>query len=136
MTRSKQAVGYLLLVFLLGAAMGAGGLYWANSSELVKASKKEPKKEKTSTEWWLGEKLDLSPEQRKQLGAILDETRENYDSIWEEVGPRFNEARQDGRKRIRAILNEEQREKFEKLVRHIDMKEKASKQKKGRWKKK
>ncbi len=134
MTRSKQAVGYLMLVFLLGAALGAGGFYWASSNELVKASKKEPKKEKTSTEWWLGEKLGLSPEQRKQLGAILDETRENYDSIWEEVGPRFNEARQAGRDKIRAILNEEQRKKFEKHVQHLDKKEEAEKQKKEKKK--
>ena len=134
MTGNKQAVGYIVLVFLLGAALGAGGFYLASSNELVKASKKEPKKEKTSTEWWLGEELDLSPEQRKQLSAILDETRENYDSIWEEIDPRFDAARQAGRDKIRAILNEEQREKFEKLVRHIDKKEEAKKQKKEKKK--
>ena len=130
MTGSKQAVGYLVLVFLLGAALGTGGGYWFASNELVEASKKQKASKKPSTVDWLIKELDLTPEQKTQFHGILDETRETYDSIRRmEVRPRYDAARQAGREKIRAILNEEQRAKFDDLVRHLDEKEKKRREK-------
>ena len=133
MAGSKQAIGYLVVVFLLGVALGAGGMFWAQSSDMLVQAKQPPQKKKMpSTVDWLSKELGLSPDQKQQLGAILDETRESYDTLWAEVDPKFEAARWSGRGKIRAILNAEQKEKFEELVRRIDEKEKAQKQKKNK----
>ena len=128
MSESKQALGYLLLVFVLGAALGAGGMYWFESGSAALAGEKKGGKAETSTVDWLSEELECTREQRAQLEEILDDTRTRYDAAWLEVEPKFEEARQGGRDRIRAILSDEQKAKFEKLVRRIDEKEKKKKQ--------
>lgn len=128
MKESKQAVGYIVLVFLLGMALGGGGMYWATSNEIVLAKKERLHKSRTTPkDWvgWLSKELALDEEQAEQLGTILDETSTKYSAIREKTHPRYEEARQAGRDNIRAILNEEQRAKFEELVRRIDEKEKA-----------
>lgn len=133
MTGNRKAVGYLLLVFLLGAALGAGGIYWATSAELVQAKKKEVQSEEPESPVdWLCRELDLSSEQREQLGRILDETQRKYEAISDRYRPEYEEARQAGRDQIRAILSEKQRAMFEELVQRIDEKERkmrAQKQK-------
>jgi hypothetical protein len=131
MAGSKQAIGYLVVVFLLGVALGAGGMYWAQSRDMLVQAKPKPKMEKMpSTVDWLSKELDLSQDQKQQLGAILDETRESYDTLWAEIDPKFEAARWAGREKIRAILNAKQKEQFEELVRRLDAKEKKKKEEK------
>lgn len=59
--------------------------------------------------------LDLSPEQRKQVGDILHEQRDKLRSIRSEVHPRFETVRNETQQRIAALLNPEQLEKFNEL---------------------
>lgn len=133
MAGSKQAIGYLVVIFLLGVALGAGGMYWAQSSDMLVQAKQPPQKKKMpGTVDWLSRELELSPDQKQQLGAILDETRESYDTLWAEIDPKFEVARWAGREKIRTILDVKQKEKFEELVRRIDEKEKARKRKKNK----
>jgi hypothetical protein len=115
MAGSKQAIGYLVVVFLLGVALGAGGMYWAQSRDMLVQAKPKPK---------------MAQDQKQQLGAILDETRESYDTLWAEIDPKFEAARWAGREKIRAILNAKQKEQFEELVRRLDAKEKKKKEEK------
>jgi hypothetical protein len=97
-------VGVLLLVFLCGAVAGALAMnlgahtvlhphpFWDNS---------------TKTEYLksVTKRLDLTPEQASQMASILDDFAKYYQTVLS-----------DGKARIFSILNEEQKRKFEKML--------------------
>jgi Spy/CpxP family protein refolding chaperone len=64
--------------------------------------------------------LNLSPDQQNQIQAILNDTRANYAALHEKLDPEYEQVRQQGRERIRQVLTQEQRPKFEDLLRQID----------------
>lgn len=133
MAGSKQAAAYLALVFLLGAAFGAGGYHLYDASQETKQAEKEKKKQLSTVEW-LTKELECTKWQKAELEDILDKTYEQYELIYSEIEPQYEEARQRGRDRIRAILNEDQQEKFEMLVKRIDEKERKASEKKQKEK--
>lgn len=96
--------GMLLLVFLCGAVAGAVAMnlgvheslharpFWDNSAkaEYLKMVTKQ---------------LDLTPTQAAQMGSILDDFAKYYQTVLS-----------DGKARIFSILNDEQKVKFEKMI--------------------
>lgn len=97
-------VGVLLLVFLCGALAGAVTMnlthtalhphpFWDNTSktEYLKSVTKQ---------------LDLTPDQAAQMASILDDFAKYYQTVLS-----------DGKARIFNILNEDQKRKFEKMLR-------------------
>ena len=132
MAGSKQAAAYLALVFLLGAAFGAGGYHLYDGARREDQAQK--KKKQLSTVEWLTKELECTKWQKAELEDILDKTYEQYELIYSEIEPQYEEARQRGRDRIRAILNEDQQEKFEMLVKRIDEKERKAREKKQKEK--
>ena len=97
-------VGVLALVFLSGAVAGAVAMnlgahnvlhqkpFWDNTA-------------KTEYLKTIARQLDLTPTQRSQMESILDDFSKYYQTVLS-----------DGRARIFNILNEEQRVKFEKML--------------------
>jgi Spy/CpxP family protein refolding chaperone len=97
-------IGLMLLVFLCGAVAGAVAMnlgahtalhprpFWDNSS------KTEYLKE-------VARQLDLTPTQRSQMESILDDFAKYYQTVLS-----------DGRARIFNILTDEQKVKFEKML--------------------
>ena len=97
-------VGVLLLVFLCGAAAGAVAMnlgahgvlhphpFWDNSAktEYLKSVTK---------------RLDLTPDQASQMASILEDFAKYYQTVLS-----------DGRARIFNILNDEQKRKFEQML--------------------
>jgi Spy/CpxP family protein refolding chaperone len=63
---------------------------------------------------------NLTPEQGQQVDAIIADIQTQMKSIRKPLEPQFDEARQRGRERIRAILTEEQKPKFEEFIRKMD----------------
>lgn len=122
MMGTRRAVVYLVLVFLLGLALGSVGTVWVVKKGLLRSWWSERYSFPQGAVEWLDRELKLTPEQRRQLEAILDETAAGYRAIRERVGPEYEQVRQAGREKIRAILTPEQRAKFEELVRAIDEK--------------
>ena len=112
----KRATLYVLLIFLCGMVAGAlasnlwRGLETRGSARASGASSGQRTVEKFT------KRFHLSAEQAMKLESILDETRKAY-----QIHERDQEAiRQQGRARIREILNEEQRAQYEDYLARVD----------------
>lgn len=118
---NRRAVFYLIVVFVLGVALGALGTRLADKWKLFQPDKRGYDRARHGRVEWLSRELSLSPEQQQQLGTILDETGKQYRQVRQRMREDYEQVRQQGRERIRAILTEEQRAKFEELQHRIDV---------------
>src|SRR3990172_3170174 len=119
----KRATLFLVLIFLCGLLSGAvGANLWhrmnvsadaapASSTGGVRAPSTPPTR-KRAVEWFT-EQLHLSPEQAQQLSQILEETRSEYHQ--QEL--QIESIRQESNTRIRGILTDEQKTRFDELLR-------------------
>jgi len=64
--------------------------------------------------------LGLDQAQREQMRAIGDETRREFQELRTETRPRFEAIEEQSRTRIRAVLNDEQRAKYDDFRRRRD----------------
>jgi hypothetical protein len=119
---TRKAALWVGLVFLLGAALGGlGGYVFAHQKYTVTSAAPTTDAAKRAQKVQeLTRVANLTPEQSQQLDAIIADIQSQMKSIRKTVEPQFNEAREKGRERIRAILNAEQRPKFEEFIRKLD----------------
>lgn len=118
-SRTKVIIWLVLVaVFVLGSVTGAAlsGLYRS------RASNERPDRERAMRDRFekMRTELSLMDDQTKQIRAILDETRNEYRKLREELKPRFEEPRLKARARIRALLTPEQQQKFDAMVAQHD----------------
>jgi Spy/CpxP family protein refolding chaperone len=108
----------LVAVFLLGSVTGAAltGLYRSRASS-GRESRENAMHERFEK---MRHELNLSDQQTTQVRGILDETRNEYRALREELRPRFDEPRMKARAKIRALLNSEQQKKFDALTAQQD----------------
>ena len=114
----------LIAVFLLGSVTGAAvtGLYRSRASAGRNGrdrGKHEQRFEKMRQE------LNLTDQQATDVRTILDQTRNDYRALREELRPRFETPRLNARTKIRALLNAEQQKKFDALAAQQDAEHKA-----------
>ena len=104
----------LLVVFVLGSFTGGAvtGFYRAMSRPDRNAPRDKMEKMRRD--------LNLTDDQVKSVGAILDETKNDYKALRTELKPRFEEPRQKARAKIRALLSAEQQQKFDTMVAQQD----------------
>ena len=113
---SPRAYVYFLLTFLLGAVIGASGVYyyaWStghwhrsfNRSNFVSHLQKD---------------LNLSETQTQQVRQIIEGSTQRFQSAQQQAGSQLNAIRQETRSQIRQILTPQQSQKFDDLVRHWD----------------
>ena len=110
----------LVAVFVLGTVTGGAltGLYRSRaSSGGTRDSRDRTMKDRFEK---MRQELNLTDEQTTQVRAILDETRNEYKTLREELRPRFEEPRLKARTKIRALLNPDQQKKFDALVAQQD----------------
>jgi Spy/CpxP family protein refolding chaperone len=106
----------LFLAFLLGAGTGALGFGVYQSRTGWWGPRRDPARFQQFQVRRLTRELDLRPEQRQQVEAILRETGQEFAKLRGEMAPRIREIRGRGRERIRAVLDPEQQAKFETLA--------------------
>ena len=68
----------------------------------------------------LTQQLDLTADQRTQIKAAMDQTVADWHRIYITVDPELEQARQQGRQRIRAVLTPDQLPKYEVFIRQLD----------------
>ncbi|MGD0403363.1 MAG: hypothetical protein ABSB66_09205 [Candidatus Acidiferrales bacterium] len=114
-----EAAVLVLVVFLLGALLGGVGNHlwdervWGKQTINTQPTRNEIVAKLTTD-------LQLTPDQQQQLGAIVDDTRAQWRTLYTTIEPRHEQIRQQSRDRIRAILTPEQKPKFEQFMHQID----------------
>src|SRR5208282_4626553 len=68
----------------------------------------------------LSQQLDLTPAQHTQIKSAMDQTVADWHRIFLTVDPELEQARQQGRQRIRAVLTPDQLPKYEIFIRQLD----------------
>jgi Spy/CpxP family protein refolding chaperone len=106
----------LLLAFVLGVAAGASGYavyrarvgWWGAPQGAARLQEFVLRR--------LTRELDLRPEQRQQVEAILREAGDQFARLRGEMRPRFHEIRDRTRERIQTLLDPDQKIRFEALM--------------------
>jgi len=116
----REAAVLFLVVFLLGLLLGGLGSHlwgervWGGSAPVnTRPTRNEVIAQCTH-------ELQLTPDQQKQLVAIIDDTRSKWAALYAPLDPQREQIRQDGRAHIRAILTPEQQVKFDDFMRRLD----------------
>ena len=118
---NRKATVLVILVFLLGIALGAVGMRVAEQKVWGERRDERGRMGKsTRMVDQLTKDLALTPEQQQQLAAILEDTRKKYEAAYVGIRPQMEQARQEGRAGIRTMLTPEQLPKFEEVLRRID----------------
>jgi Spy/CpxP family protein refolding chaperone len=115
---SRKAFFLVFLVFALGIALGAVGTYVVTTRVL--AAHSPAVRTSANTMAVFTKDLNLTPDQQKQIEAILSDTRARYAEIHKRDDPEYDKTRQEGRDRIRQVLSPEQGPKFEELLLRMD----------------
>jgi Spy/CpxP family protein refolding chaperone len=124
---NSQSKARLIVVSVFVIGFAAGALSLNLYQQLNPSSKREGPRGGAEVLIKMKDEVGLAADQEEQIKKILDETREKYRSVREEMDPaikqfepRFNAVRQESRDRIRALLTPEQLPKYEKLVQNHD----------------
>lgn len=103
----RVAIVSLVLVFLCGAVLGALVMGYGEHTGILHPHGRPPMSSRgfaISAEE-MRKQLDLNVQQVRQLDSILDDFGQYYDNLMA-----------DGQTRIRQILNDDQRRKFDRLI--------------------
>jgi hypothetical protein len=112
----RRAYVYFALVFVLGIAIGAAGMYsyawytghWHRGSSRHRVID------------YLHKELALSQPQTEQLQQIFRTMDQKESVLRDRVAPQFQAIREETRNEIRKMLNPEQLEKFNEMVKRWD----------------
>jgi hypothetical protein len=115
--QNRKAAVLVAVVFFLGIALGGLVTHLWGERLVHQYSERHHREEVVRK---LTRTLDLTPDQQKQLGAILDDTWGKYHALYEKHRSEYDDVRHQGRAQIRAILSPEQLPRFEDFVRRID----------------
>jgi Spy/CpxP family protein refolding chaperone len=121
-TRIKIWVVFVV-VFALGCATGAAldGVYRSRAAGAGRADD-DRKRDAEAHFNKMRQDLNLTDEQAAKIRTVLEDARNEYRQLRTELRPRFDEPRMKARARIRELLNEGQRQKFDAVTAQMDAK--------------
>jgi hypothetical protein len=114
--QNPRIISILLLVFLCGAVTGALVMrhHLHNTMHRVAASP-TPDRMRDFTLDRFQRELNLTPEQSDEVKLVLDDFFKYYHSLQSQM----DEVRSAGKSRIVRVLNEEQKQKFDKIMHEL-----------------
>ncbi|HEY7547661.1 MAG TPA: hypothetical protein VID27_22375 [Blastocatellia bacterium] len=119
----KKAILIVIAIFVIGLAAGALAM------NLYERTHQGSRRDRDRVITDMSNRLDLTSEQQTQIKAIVEETFGKYREIRRQMDedpevkkymPRFDEARLQGRDKMRAVLKPEQLPEFENMVKEFD----------------
>jgi len=122
-TANRKALGLIVLVLVLGIALGAVGEIFINQRVLGARPQGQTQNQTAPNPSRavvrLTNELSLTSEQQKQLSGILTDMQQGFNVIRQQMNPQFDEIRERGHDQIRQILTPEQRPKFEDFLQRV-----------------
>jgi Spy/CpxP family protein refolding chaperone len=125
-TIRQKATLWLAIVFVLGAALGgvlgygfAHRTYAAGPTLTAEARRAQRRAQMTR-------EVNLNTEQQKQVGAILDQAQNEYKAVHDVMDPQIESVRTKTRDKIRGLLSDGQKPKFEEFLRKLDQERKLA----------
>lgn len=123
----REAAILFIAVFVLGVVFGGiGNHLWnqhVSGGPITVITTAHPTRDQLIDNFC--QQVRLTPEQRKQLSAIMDDTAAKWRALYAPLDTQKEAIRQEGRDRIRAILTPSQIPKFEEYMKHVDEARKA-----------
>jgi hypothetical protein len=116
-----EAAALVFVVFLLGALLGGLGDHLWNarvSGQQMGIPSGPPPMGPIMTD--LTRELQLTPDQQKQLGVIVVDTRAKWTALYSPLDGQREQIRQESRAHIRAMLTPDQQPKFDDFLRRLD----------------
>jgi Spy/CpxP family protein refolding chaperone len=117
--QNPKVISTLVVVFLAGAAVGALamqlGLHEKLHRTAAAASKPVPLAAKDAVLQRFKTELNLTSAQTQQISSILDDYRHYYQSLQDQL----DDVRALGKTRIVQILDDAQRQKFDKMMNEL-----------------
>jgi hypothetical protein len=126
MMRSKWSLALALtLVFASGIVAGALGHRYYDRKD-APPPQKSPEEFRRAYVSEMRSRLRLSESQVKQLEVILDETRDKFRDFREKQRPGMKAIQEEQTNRISAMLDDTQRQEYDKMRRERDERRKAA----------
>jgi Spy/CpxP family protein refolding chaperone len=127
-TRARREAAILFVaVFVLGVVFGGvGDRLWnqhVSGEPMTVVTITHPTNDQLIDNFC--QAVRLTPEQRKQLATIMDDTEAKWKALYAPLNGQREAIRQEGRARIRAILTPQQIPRFEAYFKHVDERHKA-----------
>src|SRR5262245_16060974 len=118
--RSLKAKLLVFAIFFLGIGSGIliANFYTTRVTSSGDASNPPARAQRDINKFY--DYLGLDPAQREQMHKIGEETRHEFQDLRKETQPRFEAIQERSREKIRAILNDEQRAKYDDFRRRMD----------------
>jgi periplasmic protein CpxP/Spy len=126
----RKAALWVGAIFVLGVVLG-GAMGYIFGHHRVSAAAGPPPSEQERRARRVEEmtrELSLTNDQRQQLDTILSQLHAEYKALHEQSDAQIDQARQQGRNRIREILTPEQKPKFEVFLQRLDEERKRNQQ--------
>ncbi|HXA77677.1 MAG TPA: hypothetical protein VNV41_11155 [Candidatus Acidoferrales bacterium] len=120
-----EAAVLVFVVFVLGILLGGvGGHLWDERVEgqvqaqtAAQLNLKPTRNERVND---LTQRLQLTPEQQKQVGGVFDDTVSKWQALYAPLDAAHEQIRQQGRANIRALLTPDQQVKFDDFLKQLD----------------
>ncbi len=120
--KSKTSAALLLiLTFVLGGITGA--VSYSLYQNQVAASTPRPNNARDPVNE-MAATLGLDSAQKETLRRIMDQSRDRYHALSQQIRPQYEAIRNDTRQQIRQILRDDQKARFEEFLGNLDRRHK------------
>ena len=120
MKTKTSATFYLLLAFSMGVVAGAIGFYlYQNHVRAAGPHVGAPTRPPDIVEE-MARDLKMDAAQKEQLRGIFSQSRERYKALSRQFQPQYHNIRDETNQAIRQILREDQKARFEQIIRDLD----------------
>jgi hypothetical protein len=114
-----EAAVLVFVVFLLGLLLGGVGSHlWDERVLGQEPVNTKPTRDQVVND--LTQRLQLTPDQQKQVAAMIDDTRAKWQALYAPLDAPREAIRQQGRANIRGVLTPDQQLKFDDFLKRLD----------------
>jgi Spy/CpxP family protein refolding chaperone len=119
--RSTWKAGLLLIAVFAGGALAGGAVIGLADRDKL-PGRRSHHHDTGSDEHieFMSRKLDLTPPQKDSVQAILERHKPAMDSLWRQLGPRFETIKDSISNEIRRQLTPKQQQAYTEMIRRFD----------------